>query len=151
VAYATLVLRALQGQSRDSLLAPQRPAETAGPSGPAASVVAVQSGAWRTMDDPIGEGSVAGDALGMLRLVYGALSVGESFKESVLAAVNAGLASDVAGAATGALAGAIHGAAAIPGHWLAALIDRDLIEQCADRLLVAALLRLMDETPAPLA
>ena len=66
----------------------------------------------------------------------------DNFRDAVLAAVNLGGNSDVVGAACGALAGAFHGAAAIPAVWRNSLIRMDLLVDCADRLLVHALVGL---------
>jgi len=53
----------------------------------------------------------------------------------------------VIGAIHGQVAGALHGAQAIPAGWLGALARRELIEDVADRLLAAGLVRLA-ENPA---
>ena len=66
----------------------------------------------------------------------------ENFRDAVLAAVNLGGNSDVVGAVAGALAGAHYGAGAIPGLWRNSLMKKQLIEECADRLLTHALLNL---------
>jgi ADP-ribosyl-[dinitrogen reductase] hydrolase len=60
----------------------------------------------------------------------------------VLLAVNLGLDADVTGAVYGQLAGAHYGLGGIPANWRAALLKRDEIEACADRLLASALQRM---------
>jgi ADP-ribosylglycohydrolase len=82
-------------------------------------------------------------ALGTLQRIVSAVRETETFKDAVLLVVNAGGNADVAGAAAGALAGALYGADGIPERWLAALVDRQDIEICADRLLMAALKRMI--------
>ncbi|HYB33576.1 MAG TPA: ADP-ribosylglycohydrolase family protein [Steroidobacteraceae bacterium] len=66
----------------------------------------------------------------------------ENFRDAVLAAANLGGNSDVVGATAGALAGAHYSASAIPTLWRNSLMKKQLIEDCADRLLTHALLEL---------
>ena len=66
----------------------------------------------------------------------------QNFRDAVLAAANLGGNSDVVGTAVGALAGAHYSAAAIPAAWRNSLMKKQLIEDCADRLLAHALLEL---------
>jgi ADP-ribosylglycohydrolase len=66
----------------------------------------------------------------------------ENFRDAVLAAANLGGNSDVVGAVAGALAGAHYSASAIPTLWRNSLMKKQLIEDCADRLLTHALLDL---------
>ncbi len=144
--YAVLVIGALQGATRDQLLGEKfLPEPFCLGLRPLARLVRdLHAGSWQHAQDPIAEGSARADAVGTLMLTYGALSAGRSFKDMVLAAVNAGCNADLSGAVVGALAGALYGAAALPVHWLAALTDREGIERRADRLLVASLTRLLD-------
>ncbi|HEV8018499.1 MAG TPA: ADP-ribosylglycohydrolase family protein [Steroidobacteraceae bacterium] len=66
----------------------------------------------------------------------------ENFRDAVLAAANLGGNSDIVGAVAGALAGAHYSASAIPTLWRNSLMKKQLIEDCADRLLTHALLEL---------
>lgn len=66
----------------------------------------------------------------------------QNFRDAVLAAANLGGNSDVVGAAVGALAGAHYSSGAIPAAWRNSLMKKQLIEDCADRLLAHALLEL---------
>jgi ADP-ribosylglycohydrolase/protein-tyrosine phosphatase len=61
------------------------------------------------------------------------------FREGLLQTVNSGGDSDVQGALFGQLAGAIYGVQGIPTPWNRALLQRSLLEDVADRLLVAGL------------
>ena len=70
--------------------------------------------------------------------LFAALDAG-GFREGLLAVVNEGGDADVRGALYGQLAGALYGLGAIPKGWRAALLRRELLEDTADRLLVAAL------------
>lgn len=65
-----------------------------------------------------------------------------NFREAVLAAANLGGNSDVMAAVCGALAGAHFGAGAIPAAWRKGLLQEEMIESFADRLLAHALLEL---------
>ena len=66
----------------------------------------------------------------------------QNFRDAVLAAANLGGNSDVLAAVVGALAGAHYGAGAIPTLWRNSLMHKQLIEDCADRLLAHVLLEL---------
>lgn len=66
----------------------------------------------------------------------------ESYRDAVLAAANLGGASDVVGSACGALAGAHYTLGSIPALWRNSLMQRDLLEGFADRLLAHALVEL---------
>ncbi|MDE2050143.1 MAG: ADP-ribosylglycohydrolase family protein, partial [Gammaproteobacteria bacterium] len=78
-----------------------------------------------------GRGSVT-EALGVALEAFAAT---DTFREAVLHAANHGGNSDVATAACGQVAGAFYGAAAIPAPWRECLLQRELIETYADRLL----------------
>ena len=64
----------------------------------------------------------------------------ESYRDAVLAAANLGGASDVVASACGALAGAHYTLGSIPALWRNSLMQRELLESFADRLLAHALL-----------
>ncbi len=81
-------------------------------------------------------------AVAALAAARWALASGDGFRSGALRVANLGGEADVAGAVYGQLAGAHYGAGAIPAGWLAALLRRPLIEDLADRLLTAALVRL---------
>src|SRR6185437_14575427 len=71
-----------------------------------------------------------------------AFAATDNFRDAVLHAANHGGNSDVTTAACGQLAGAHYGVAAIPAAWRDCLLQRDLIEAYADRLLEHALLKM---------
>ncbi|HVC30527.1 MAG TPA: ADP-ribosylglycohydrolase family protein, partial [Steroidobacteraceae bacterium] len=93
-----------------------------------------------------GESGVArgpsGSVTEALAVALEALAATDSFRDAVLHAANQGGNSDVAAAACGQLAGALYGASAIPAAWRESLLERDLIERYADRLLQHALLNM---------
>jgi ADP-ribosylglycohydrolase len=71
-----------------------------------------------------------------------AFSSTDNFRDAVLRAANVGGNSDVVAAVCGQLAGAFYGASAIPPSWRNGLIQKDLIEDFADRLLAHGLVAL---------
>jgi ADP-ribosyl-[dinitrogen reductase] hydrolase len=77
-----------------------------------------------------------------LAAAFWAFSSADNFRDAVLRAANVGGNSDVVAAVCGQLAGAHYGIAAIPPAWRNGLIQNDLIENFADRLLAHALLGL---------
>jgi ADP-ribosylglycohydrolase len=81
-------------------------------------------------------------ATGVLAAALDVFGRTQNFRDAVLAAANLGGNSDVVGAAVGALAGAHYTAAAIPAPWRNSLMRKQLIEDCADRLLAHALIEL---------
>jgi len=104
-------------------------------------VAAVAAGSWR--EAASGAASAAGDAPGALRLLMGALASGGAYRDTVLSTVNLGLDADANGALVGQFTGALAGASTLPSHWLAVLADAPRIGAVADRLLAAALGRIV--------
>ena len=82
----------------------------------------------------LGEGWTGEEALAIA--VYCALA-GESFRAAVLAAANHSGDSDSTAAIAGNLLGVAGGRAVVPEAWLAALVERALVEQVADDLTAA--------------
>ena len=77
-----------------------------------------------------------------LAAAYWAFSTTDSFRDAVLRAANVGGNSDVVASVCGQLAGAHYGVGAIPAAWRNGLIQKELIESCADRLLAHSLVSL---------
>ena len=121
-ALATRVHAALRGESKASILAGVR-----------------RRGRSADAGEDVATTETATGALAAALDVFGRT---QNFRDAVLAAANLGGNSDVVGAAVGALAGAHYSAAAIPAPWRNGLMRRQLIEECADRLLAHALLEL---------
>jgi ADP-ribosyl-[dinitrogen reductase] hydrolase len=71
-----------------------------------------------------------------------AFSSTDNFRDAVLRAANLGGNSDVVASVCGQLAGAHYGASAIPQSWRSGLMQKDLIEGYADRLLAHSLVSL---------
>ncbi|MGH8139155.1 MAG: ADP-ribosylglycohydrolase family protein [Steroidobacteraceae bacterium] len=81
-------------------------------------------------------------AAGALASAVWAFDSTDNYRDAVLCAVNLGGNSDVVAAVCGQLAGAHYGVTAIPSSWRNGLIQKDLIESYADRLLTQSLLTL---------
>lgn len=122
--YAGLLVRAINGETKDQILAP-----SAWPEGGAVGKIA--AGSWRskTRAQIRSSGYVIHSLEAALWVIGGALN----FEDAVVTAVNLGDDADTVGAITGQLAGAIWGASAIPHPWLDKLAWRDRIEaQCLE-------------------
>jgi len=93
---------------------------------------------------PINEAAAQANntAAAALNAALWAFSSTDNFRDAVLRAANAGGNSDVVAAVCGQLAGAHYGATAIPQSWRSGLMEKDLIEGIADRLLAHALVSL---------
>ena len=141
---AALCVGALQGASRDQLLAPDfAPVPGLWATRPLRREVAlVAAGSWaRPGFTPVADGTAADS----LALALWALARGTQYRDTVLAAVNLGLDADANGALVGALAGALYGAASLPPHWVAGLALTRQVRANADRLLAGALERIAAE------
>jgi ADP-ribosyl-[dinitrogen reductase] hydrolase len=88
-----------------------------------------------------GRARANGTATEALAIALEGFAATDSFRDAVLHAANHGGNSDVMAAACGQLAGAYYGAAAIPAAWSDCLLQRDLVESYADRLLEHYLLQ----------
>lgn len=139
---AALILGALQGASKEELLAPffcSLPGYwEAHPLDPA--VAAVAAGSFRQKSPPEIRGS--GYVVASLEAALWAFYHGRSFREGCLLAVNLGDDADTTGAVYGQLAGAFYGEHGFPTGWLTKLAMRELIEQLADQIF------LLSRTPA---
>lgn len=132
--YGGLIVGAMQGRSRDELLAP-RFCPVAGGWGRAPlhpEVDAVAAGSFREREPPEirGRGWVAG----CLEAALWAFDRSTSFEEGALLAVNLGEDADTTGAVYGALAGAYFGLDGVPAGWREGLIERATVLRFADRL-----------------
>lgn len=123
---AQAVFLALAGQSKERILAVLTDVTDLPAAGRAAA----------------GAAHANGTATEALAIALEAFAATDNFRDAVLHAANYGGNSDVATAACGQLAGAHYGASAIPAGWRDGLLQRDLIEAYADRLLEHALLKM---------
>jgi ADP-ribosylglycohydrolase len=123
---------ALNGQPKAAVVATLDSAPlTAGGAAPSSLAAAQLGGTLPT-----------GTAPEVLAAATWAFSTTNNFRDAVLRAVNLGGNSDVAAAVCGQLAGAHYSVTAIPASWRNSLMEKDLIGNCADRLLAHALLGL---------
>jgi ADP-ribosyl-[dinitrogen reductase] hydrolase len=128
--FAAMLHAALEGQPKAQVLAPpwDLPEDK-----PRSRIRGLIESRYRTKDPTQIH---AGDhILEVLELALWAFDRTKNFAEGALLVANSGENSDVAGAAYGQLAGAYYGIESIPAPWRNALIKRDLIEDCALRLL----------------
>lgn len=128
---AGLLTAALNGATRDELLAPDLPQRLClGPLAP--RIAAVAEGSYRRKEPAAIRGS--GYVVESLEAALWAFSRARDFRECVLLAVNLGDDADTTGAVAGQLAGAHYGAGAIPEEWLRPLARREEIGRLADAL-----------------
>jgi len=127
--YACLLLAAVQGSSRTSLLADAN-----------ALLPKVANEPWASLKTyPHRTPTLKGAVVDELLLVLAVLGSTLSYREGLLKLTNMGGDSDIRGALYGQLAGALYGIHNIPRGWSRALLRREFLENMADRLLVAAL------------
>ncbi len=85
-----------------------------------------------------------GGAPAVLAAAVAAFGATSNFRDAILYAANLGGDSDVIAAVCGQLAGAYYSVKAIPTSWHNGLMHKELIADCADRLLAHAMLGLSD-------
>jgi ADP-ribosyl-[dinitrogen reductase] hydrolase len=131
---AALIVGALDGQSKETLLSPYYSPTPdywqANPLVPEIDEVAAGSFKWH--NPPAIKGS--GYVVKSLEAALWAFFHSQTFEEGCLLAVNLGDDADTTGAVYGQLAGAFYGTQAIPPQWLTRLAQRPLIESLADQL-----------------
>ena len=126
--FADLLRRAIGGEMKQTLLAPQ--VITAHE-----QVRIVAAGGWHGMHrDQIRS---TGYVVDTLEAALWAVSQTGTFRDAVILAVNLAGDADTVGAVTGQLAGALYGMRGIPAPWLKKLAWRDRLLACADNLLDA--------------
>ncbi len=128
--YACLLLAAMQGSSRTTLL---------GDAHALLPKTAIRP--WSEMQSyPIMRAAaLKGTVVDELLLVLSVLGSTLSYREGLLKLTNMGGDSDIRGALYGQLAGALYGIQNIPKGWSGALLRRVFLEDMAERLLIAAL------------
>jgi ADP-ribosylglycohydrolase len=138
MAYAALMLAALHGARRETLLATAREIWIEHAAAPPGILDVVLGGEARpapaTLQFPAGT-----DPFAPLRLATATLFGGGGFRDGLLAIVNRGGDADLAGALYGQLAGALWGIDAVPAAWRGAIRRAAALREVADRLLAAAL------------
>jgi ADP-ribosyl-[dinitrogen reductase] hydrolase len=132
--YAALIIGALNGASKQELIAPNFDFElglwTDAPLAP--GIASVAGGSFLRKEPPKIRGT--GYVVDALEAALWAFSRSDSFAAGALLAVKLGDDADTTGAIYGQLAGAFYSAEGIPDRWLSKLAERDLIESLAARL-----------------
>src|SRR5690606_486692 len=134
---AGLIVGALNGEPRDTLLSPRwSPVPGLWDEEPLAPKIdAVAAGSFLEKEPPEIRGS--GYVVASLEAALRAFSRTSSFQEGLLQAVNLGDDADTTGAVYGQIAGAYYGADQIPSNWLDRLHALDMIRDLALRLVTA--------------
>ena len=130
-AYALILVKALEGATRDEILAAALPKGQGGRDlSPA--VAAVVGGRWRgkTEDEIRGSGYVVES----LEAALWCFATTLTFEEAILQAANLGHDADTTAAITGQLAGAFYGRDAIPARWRERLFMGAEIDRLASEL-----------------
>lgn len=132
--YGALIVGAMQGLSKDDLLAPvfspvpgyweQYPLES--------RIDEVAQGSFHEREPPEIQGR--GYVVKSLEAALWAFAKSSSFEEGCLKAVNLGKDADTTGAVYGALAGAYYGIDGIPARWRRELVQGEMVERFADSL-----------------
>ena len=126
--FAALLVCALNGQSKQSLLAAGAAAGVA----LSPAIAEIAAGSFKEREPPEIQGS--GYVVKALEAALWAFHRGENFRSGALLAVNLGDDADTTGAIYGQLAGAYFGADAIPAVWRQKIAMCAEIEALADRL-----------------
>lgn len=134
--YASLMLGALAGKSKDELLADsfeitsglwaEEPLEP--------KIAEIAAGSFKSIGPPNISGA-GGYVVPSLHIALWAFFHTDNFRDGALKAVNVGHDADTYGAIYGQLAGAYYGESGIPAEWREILAHRDLIVQMSERLM----------------
>jgi ADP-ribosylglycohydrolase len=132
--YAGLIVGALEGRSKEELLAPRfSPAPDIWEEDPLAPEIdEIAAGSFRSKSPPEIEGT--GYVVRSLEAALWAFDHSTSYRDGCLLAVNLGDDADTTAAIYGQLAGAFYGEEGIPTRWRFRLAKYDLIAGIADRL-----------------
>ena len=137
--YAALMLAALGGVARERLIGAARDLWCAHAHAPVGIFDVAVGAATAPRSAMEGGNAAVSDPFAVLGEVVAALAAATGFRDGVLGLINRGGDADLHGALYGQLAGALYGVEAIPAPWRAGLLRRPLLQDFADRLLVAAL------------
>lgn len=140
--YGALLVKALNGQSKEELLAPltnqviQQVESAELLQDLESSIAEVANGSFKDKQLPDIQGS--GYVVRGMEAALWAFHQSTSFKQGCLLAANLGDDADTTAAIYGQLAGAYYGEEGIPEEWLSKLVMADVILRFADELRVAA-------------
>ena len=135
--YAGLIIGALQGRSKEELLAPHFSPVSGALGRLCPEVDKVAAGSFKRKAPPKIRGT--GYVVHALEAALWAFYTTESFEAGALQAVNLGEDADTTGAIYGQLAGAYYGVKAIPEHWRRSLAMREDIDELIDCLYQSSL------------
>lgn len=132
--YAVLIALALNGASKDQVLATNPDCLGVFESNPLSpAIAAIAAGSYRERKPPQIRGS--GYVVHTLEAALWALNVSDDFRSGLLKVVNLGEDADTTGAVYGQLAGAIYGIQRIPDEWRAKIVTIGLMEAYALELI----------------
>lgn len=132
--FATLILAALNGESKAALLSEQVDRWQAAPLAP--KIAALAGGSFKRKEPPAIRGT--GYVVDSLEAALWAFHHSSDFREGALLAVNLGEDTDTTGAVYGQLAGAFYGEENIPAAWRDTIAQRQLMVELAEKLYAAA-------------
>ncbi|CAG0926788.1 ADP-ribosylarginine hydrolase Tri1 [Thermoflexales bacterium] len=132
--FATLILAALNGESKAALLSEQVDRWQAAPLAP--KIAALAGGSFKRKEPPAIRGT--GYVVDSLEAALWAFHHSSDFREGALLAVNLGEDADTTGAVYGQLAGAFYGEENIPAAWRDTIAQRQLMVELAEKLYAAA-------------
>ncbi len=127
--FATLILDALNGKSKDEILREQHASFVP-------KIAAIAAGSFKHKQPPEIRGT--GYVVDSLEAALWAFYHARDFREGALLAVNLGNDADTTGAVYGQLAGAFYGEENIPAAWRDTIAQRELIAELAEKLCAAA-------------
>jgi ADP-ribosylglycohydrolase len=123
--FASLMLAALNGQSKDEVLRDQHTSF-------APKIAAIAAGSFKRKQPPEIRGT--GYVVDSLEAALWAFHHSRDFREGALLAVNLGDDADTTGAVYGQLAGAFYGEDDIPAAWRDTIAQREFIGELAEKL-----------------
>lgn len=132
--FATLILAALNGESKAALLSEQVDRWQAAPLAP--KIATLAGGSFKRKGPPAIRGT--GYVVDSLEAALWAFHHSSDFREGALLAVNLGEDADTTGAVYGQLAGAFYGEENIPAAWRDTIAQRQLMVELAEKLYAAA-------------
>ena len=130
--FGEILVRALQGQSKEQVLAPPQLAGKL-----PGRLEAIGQGQYQRKDREAIRGT--GYVVDSLEATLWCFARTENFRDCILMAANLGDDADTTAAQAGQIAGAFYGESAIPAEWLDKLAMREMIREMADSLATRAL------------
>lgn len=133
---AAIIVGALNGKSKDELLANTYWSSIGIETPLCPNIAAIANGSFKIKEPPQIQGT--GYVVRSLEAALWAFHMSDNFRNGALLAVNLGDDADTTGAVYGQIGGAFYGEEGIPKEWRDILAMRDLIERRADELFALA-------------